>query len=119
ISDYTGGYDDWQRERARTVEAATSAGRTEPRTTTEKSVSRETASIKKPRKLSNKERAELEALPKKIEALEAEQLQLTQALADPAFFKKGGTEVSRATARLSEIEAELPAVYARWEELEG
>lgn len=74
----------------------------------------------KPRtkKLSNKERAELEALPKKIEALEAEQLALTEKLADVAFFKKGGAEVTKATARLHEIEAEVAIAYARWTELE-
>ncbi|MCE2863893.1 MAG: hypothetical protein LW690_15755 [Opitutaceae bacterium] len=40
-------------------------------------------------------------------------------MADPAFFRTAGAEVSRATARLAEIEAELAKVYARWMELEG
>jgi ATP-binding cassette subfamily F protein uup len=73
----------------------------------------------RPRKLSNKERAELEALPKRIEALEAEQAELTAKLGDAEFFKKGGAEVTKATARLSEIEGELAAAYARWEALEA
>ena len=67
----------------------------------------------------SRERAELDTLPKQIEELEAEQTKLTETLADPAFFRKGGAEVSRATARLTEIEKRLPAFYARWEELEG
>ncbi len=71
------------------------------------------------RTLNNKERAELDALPKKIEALEAEQVKLTETLANPAFFKNGGAEVSKATARLQEIETELPVAYARWNALEG
>ena len=74
---------------------------------------------KKTRKLSNKERAELEALPGRIEALEKEQGELTGRLADPAFFKQGGAEVGRATQRLEKIESELAAAYARWTELEG
>jgi ABC transport system ATP-binding/permease protein len=45
-------------------------------------------------------------------------LKVTAMLADPAFFKKGGADVSRATTRLSEIERELAAAYARWAELE-
>jgi ATP-binding cassette subfamily F protein uup len=69
--------------------------------------------------LSNKERAELEGLPKKIELLEAEQAALTAKLADPKFFKTAGAEVARATTRLHDIEAELAAAYARWAELEG
>ena len=57
-------------------------------------------------------------MPKRIEALETEQTQLTEKLADPAFFKKGGADVAKATTRLHEIEAELAAAFARWTELE-
>jgi ATP-binding cassette subfamily F protein uup len=70
-------------------------------------------------KLSNKERMELEALPKLIEKLEAEQTTLTGKLADPLFFRKPPAEVTQATARLHEIEAELAKGYKRWEELGG
>ena len=72
----------------------------------------------KKRKLTNKERAELDALPKTIEKLEGEQTDLTAKLADPLFFKKPALEVTRATVRLHEIEALLAAAYARWSELE-
>jgi ATP-binding cassette subfamily F protein uup len=119
ISEYVGGYDDWQKEK--TAKAATVEGALRPDRTAEKSESENKAPPavqKKTRKLTNKERAELEALPKKIEALETEQAQLTAKLADPVFFKKAGPEVSRATARLSELEAEIAATYARWTELE-
>jgi len=73
---------------------------------------------KKARTLTNKERAELEALPKKIEALEAEQAALTAKLADGDFFRKGGAEVAKATKRLHEIETDLATAYGRWAELE-
>ena len=116
FTDYIGGYDDWQRERAAKAAEAAAAVERSKRAARDATVP---ASEKKARKLSNKERAELEALPKQIEALEAEQVKLAESLADPAFFKKSGAEVSRATARLEEIEAELPKAYARWSELEG
>ena len=58
-------------------------------------------------------------MPKKIEANEAEQQILTAKLADPLFFKKPATEVTQATVRLHELEAELARAYARWTELEG
>ncbi len=115
IADYIGGYDDWQKEKA--AKAAAAAAAVEDAKRREKTAA--TAPEKKTRKLTNKERAELEAWPKKIEILEAEQTKLTATLADPAFFKKGGAEVSRATARLSEIESELASGFARWSELEG
>jgi ATP-binding cassette subfamily F protein uup len=125
ISEYIGGYDDWQRERTRKAAAAAEdAARAERvegegRGRKNAAAGNETVAVKKTRKLSNKERVELEALPAKIEALEAEQEKLTATLADPSFFKKGGAEVAKATTRLHEIEMELPTVYARWEELSG
>jgi ABC transport system ATP-binding/permease protein len=132
ISEYVGGYDDWQREAAKASAAAKigekeraakgaededASGRVS-RQRADGSVLVATEEKKKIRKLTNKERAELEALPRRIETLEAEQTQLTETLANPAFFKKGGAEVSRATERMSEIEAELALAYARWAKLE-
>jgi ATP-binding cassette subfamily F protein uup len=115
VTEYVGGYDDWQKERAAKAAAALAADERAKRDA--KSGSGGDAA--KARKLSNKERAEREALPGKIETLEAEQAKLAAAVADPAFFRKPGGEAGKATARLHEIEAELAAAYARWTELEG
>ena len=91
VVEYVGGYDDWQKERSRPQPAE---GRGPARESRDAPASPAAGQPqKKARKLSNKERTELEALPKKIEGLEAEQAQLTASLADPAFFKKGGAEV--------------------------
>ncbi len=116
VSEYIGGYDDWQRERAAKAAAAVQAlaAASERKSGSNASAGQPV----KPRKLTNKERAELELLPGRIEALEAEQLKRTAMLADPVFFKQGGAEISRATTRLGEIEAELATCYARWAELE-
>jgi ATP-binding cassette subfamily F protein uup len=116
ISEYVGGYDDWQRERA--ARAAATAAADEAAKRVAKNAAEPAAPAAKPRKLTNKERAELESLPKRIEGLETEQTKLTEALADPVFFKQPGGEVAKATARLQEIETELAAAYARWAELE-
>ncbi len=119
VSDYIGGYDDWQRERAAKA-AALAAVEEKAKREAKEAAANEAANLsaKKQRKLSNKERAELEALPKKIETYEAEQQILTAKLGDPLFFKKPATEVTQATVRLHEIEAELARAYARWSELE-
>jgi len=117
ISEYIGGYDDWQRERARNE--ANVGGVPSPRKTEKRGEGPPPTSAAKSRKLTNKERAELEALPKRIEALEAEQTALVAQLGDPKFFKQAGAEVARATTRLHEIESALPTAYARWAELEG
>ena len=111
VADYNGGYDDWQKERAA---QATKAAATRPVAAEAKP-----AAAPKGRKLSNKERAELEALPAKIEQLEKEQAALTTQLADPAFFKQAGPAVGQATARLDELEKLVAAAYERWTALGG
>jgi ATP-binding cassette subfamily F protein uup len=124
ISEYVGGYDEWQRERGEgkgRVASASGEGQGSGGGEGRVAGSRagEAGGGRKARKLTNRERAELEALPAKIEALEAEQAKVTAMLADPAFFKKGGADVVRATERLSELEGELTLVYARWAALES
>jgi ATP-binding cassette subfamily F protein uup len=118
IAEYIGGYDDWQKEKAAKARAAAQLPGSPARESRDGPASPEAGYAKPPaRKLSNKEKKELEALPAKIEALEAEQTTLTTKLADATFFRTGGAEVGRATARHAEIEAELAASYARWAEL--
>ena len=119
VADYIGGYDDWQRERAAKAAAVAAAEEKAKQAAKAAAAGSANGAAKKTRKLTNKERAELETLPKKIEALESEQTDLTGKLADPLFFKKPAVEVTRATVRLHEIEAELATVFARWTELEG
>jgi len=121
VTDYIGGYDDWQKETARKVAAAVAAEEAAKRAAKSPAAGSAggAAGAAKGPKLSNKERMELEALPKLIELLEAEQTILTGKLADPLFFRKPPAEVTQATARLNEIEAELAKGYKRWEVLGG
>ena len=119
VTEYVGGYDDWQKERAAKAAALAAAEEKAKRAAKEATATATGGAPKKARKLTNKERAELEALPKVIEKLEAEQEILTAKLADPLFFKKPPVEVTHATERVHEIEAELATAYARWSELEG
>jgi ATP-binding cassette subfamily F protein uup len=116
VADYNGGYDDWQKERANRA-AAEAAAATRRQTAESKAAAAPAAT--KARKLTNKERAELEAIPARIEVLEKEQAALTTQLADPAFFRQGGPAVGQATARLEEIERQLAAIYERWTQLGG
>ena len=74
----------------------------------------------KPKKLSFKEKKELEALPAEIEALEQEQGELHEKMADPDFYKaEGGDAITAVNIRLEEIEATLSERYERWEALEA
>jgi ATP-binding cassette subfamily F protein uup len=40
-------------------------------------------------------------------------------MGDPAFYQQESQEISRAAARLKELDEELGQAYGRWEELEG
>ncbi|MEZ4237820.1 MAG: ABC-F family ATP-binding cassette domain-containing protein [Myxococcota bacterium] len=71
------------------------------------------------RRLSYKEQKELDALPERIEALEAEQETLEATLADPATYRERADEVAGLNQRLAELGDTVTAAYARWEELMG
>jgi ABC transport system ATP-binding/permease protein len=64
--------------------------------------------------MNNKERFELEALPERIEALEAEQEQLYAQMSDPVFYRSEGEDVAQVKARLGAIAQELETAYKRW-----
>jgi len=113
VNEYVGGYSDWQRQRAPPAPAiaagapagAGSAPAPAPRP--------------KPRRLSYKDQRELAALPEKIQALEAEQLELQTAIADPALFKSEPARAAAALQRLQALTVELENAYSRWDELEA
>jgi ABC transport system ATP-binding/permease protein len=114
IGEYVGGYEDWARYRER-MAAAAGAG-------TESSAPAAETAPAKPKvrsgKLSYNERRELEALPAKIEALEAEQAELHASLSDESFHRGERDRIAAAADRLEALGKELERCYARWQELE-
>ena len=70
-----------------------------------------------PRKLNNRETRELEALPGKMETLEAEIAEIESTLADPSIYAKDNARAVALTARLPVARAELDAAETRWLEL--
>jgi ATP-binding cassette subfamily F protein uup len=116
FKEYDGGYDDWRRARER---AAKSAPDADPSKAAEKPAEKPRPRAAGPRKLSYKEERELEALPLRIEELEAEQDGLHEAMQDPGFFRRDGAEIAAVTARLEAIGSELHTAYERWESLEA
>ncbi|HIV03552.1 MAG TPA: ABC transporter ATP-binding protein, partial [Candidatus Spyradosoma merdigallinarum] len=70
------------------------------------------------KKLSYKETREHEAIPQKIDALEAEQKALAEKLNDPDFCRDPAA-AKAAAARLDAIEEELMRTLERWEALEA
>lgn len=112
ISEYIGGYADWQRQRqaVQTRKPGAHGGR----------VAREIPrSVGRPRKLSYHEARELEGLPQQIERFEHEQASLFQTMADPSFYRSDGQAVAAARSRLAEVEDALAKAYGRWEQLDA
>jgi ABC transport system ATP-binding/permease protein len=117
VNEYVGGYDDWVRQRPQPAQTMPAVRPALTPVTTQPAGSARAA---KSRGLTYKEQREMDALPAQIEALEAEQAELYRQMADPTLYQAGGGgDVVRSTARLAELEVELAAAYARWEELEA
>jgi len=115
--EYEGGYADWQtqRERARALREA--AARAVPAEKAKPAAAAPTASVARPRKLSYKEQRELDELPARIEALEAEQRRISALLSDPDAYVKDAARVAAGQQRYAQIDAQLLAALERWEAL--
>ena len=104
--EYEGGYEDWKQQRAR--------GRVAPAPV----ASTKTGGAKPAparTKLSYKEQRELDALPARIEALEAEQKSLQEQLASPTLYAEDASRAGELHVRHETIENELTAALERWE----
>ena len=110
LGEYVGGYSDWLRQRK--------AART-PAAVTAPPVAAVQAAAPKPKKMSYKDQRELELMPARIEALEAEQAGLQAEVADPALFRADPARAAATLKRIEEIARDLEASYARWDSLES
>ncbi|MGH7795507.1 MAG: ATP-binding cassette domain-containing protein [Candidatus Binatia bacterium] len=117
FSEYAGGYDDWERYQRQIPEApAMPPKRINSQTSPPRA---EAKSNGKPRKLTYKEQRELETLPAKIEALEAEQSDLHARMGDGDFYRQGSAKITATLERLDAVKLELEASYQRWQDLES
>ena len=71
------------------------------------------------RSLSFKEQRELEQLPQKIAALEAEQATISERLADSSVYAKDPAEAQRLSERFAQIDQLLMESLERWEAMEA
>lgn len=120
VVETVGGYDEWQQQNEARLAAAA------PEKPQKPTVQTPAPQPTGPRKLSYNEQRALEAqrrelaeLPGRIEKLESEQHQLTQAMADPGFYQQDAGLIAQAAQRLKDLEDELTSAYERWQALEG
>jgi len=114
VDEYVGGYDDWHKQ----IEQAP-VSRPTPSPASVIQTESKADGKPAPRKLSYKEKRELEALPERIQMLEEEQHQLTVKMESPAFYQQEGPVITQAVERLQDLHEELSRLYQRWGELES
>ncbi len=130
--EYEGGYEDWKTHKARagslrdaaTRSAATPASKggapahaSSAAAASSAPPSKGAAAAARPRKLGYKEQRELDALPARIEALEAEQKDLGALLASAELYAEDPVRAESAQMRYAQIDDELLAALERWEAL--
>lgn len=116
IDEYIGGYQDYLQQRPdQTV--------VDQKSDVKKAVAKAEAAAAAPTakkvKLSYKFQRALEQLPGEIEALEQEQTELAEKLADGSWFVTDANAATKASQRLAEIDEELLEKLERWDELEN
>ena len=116
--EYEGGYEDWRTQRQRAIalqEAGRSVAAAKPTPAAAPAAAKPPAA--RPRKLSYKEQRELDELPARIEALEAEQKDLGALMASADFYAGDPVRVESAQMRYAQIDDELLQALERWETL--
>lgn len=116
--EYEGGYEDWklQRDRARSLRDKAARAGNAPAPSPAAAAAAAAPSPARKVKLSYKEQRELDALPGRIEALEAEQKQLAEQLSGTEIYTDA-KRLAAVQARVGAIEEELLAALERWEVL--
>jgi len=115
--EYAGGYEDWERYQRQIPPANSRAQRTA--TATAVAVPVKSRSSEKRRRLSYKEQRELDQLPAKIEALEAEQVELHARMGSGDFYRQSSDKIAASVERLEAVKCELELHYERWQILDS
>ncbi len=120
--EYEGSVEDWllQSERAKALQAAAArrAAAGPVAAPAPKPAPAPVAPPPKRSKLGFKEQRELDELPARIDALEAEQRELGERLADPALYGESPPrQIAELQARYAAIDGEISEAMARWEAL--
>lgn len=130
LTEYVGGYEDWLRQRPSLVAKPANKTAKSPKLTSAGAVPGKGAIVPpagqapdkvapKRDKLGFKEQRELESLPARIEALEAELDTLQSRMGEASFYQQSGAAIAQAREQHAALEMELAVAYERWEILEA
>ncbi len=113
VVEYTGGYEDWIRQR----EAKPAHFREIP--AAPKPVATPAAAVRKGEKFLKREQRELDELPAQIEKWETELSALNERLWNPELYQKQPEKLPQLKTELAQLEERIRQGYARWEQLEA
>lgn len=116
LEEYVGGYDEWIQQR-KYPSSSPAKKEKSSKPINKKAVQQ----AKKPaeKKLTYKERLELEALPQRIEELEEKISALHAEMSKPEFYTQDAEAIKDTQHKLAQREQELENAFERWGELEG
>ena len=115
VKEYVGGYDDWIRQSKPENSAKGKSGKRKNIKSGQPAV----ADPSQTRKLSYKEKRELDSLPEAIEAIESKIVELHTQMGDPDFYAKGGGEIAKVQQEAEDLQTDLNKKMERWETLES
>ncbi|WP_439574572.1 ABC-F family ATP-binding cassette domain-containing protein [Phreatobacter sp.] len=117
-TEYAGGYADMVAQRGAGIRARKAEAAARPAAAAAPASSPASAPDTARRKLSFREKHDLDSLPARMEALGRDIARLQTILADPALYVRDWAAFDKATAALGKAQAELSAAEDRWLELE-
>ncbi len=107
VTEYVGNYGDWLQS-GQTLGPAAAPPKKKPAK----------AASAPAKKLGFNEKRELKQIPGQINKLETEQNELHAKMNQPEYFKLSADDLQRDQQRLTALDAELQALYTRWEKLD-
>ncbi len=112
IDEYIGGYQDYLEQRPDQTAV-------DQKSDVKKALAKAEAAVPKKAKLSYKDQRALEQLPAEMEALEKEQAEINEQLADGSMFVSDADKAMKLSNRLTEIDELLLEKLEQWETLEN
>ena len=120
VTEYVGGYEDYLRQKDSTGDRGSKVeDRASKPDRNDRPASPKPQRSEGGRKLSYKEKQELDGLPERIAALEDEQRRLQADVGSPEFYKSPKDQITAVVARVDAVQVELDAALERWVELDA
>ncbi|EJE8580644.1 TPA: ABC transporter ATP-binding protein [Vibrio vulnificus] len=119
IEEFVGGYHDAQQQRKQAIDAREVMEKSAPKAKVVEETPKTAPAKNTSKKLSYKLQRELEALPAKLEQLEADIEALQEQVNSAEFFAQPVETTQPVLEQLAALEQELEIAFERWEELEA